>query len=46
MVSGGGWEGGAVVGGSFRQLWLIFMAWVYPVGGATVSQEEKGSQAE
>ena len=42
----GGWEGGAVVGGSCRQLWLILMVWVYPAGGATVSQEEKGSQAE
>lgn len=28
------------------QLWLILVVWVYPAGGATVSQEEKGSQAE
>lgn len=37
MLSGGGGK----VGVGCCQLWLILMVWVYPAGGATVSQEEK-----
>ena len=42
MLSGGGGK----VGGRLLPAVAHPMVWVYPAGGATVSQEEKGSQAE